>query len=436
MPDISKITLPSGSVYDIKDAQAREDIEEIKDAIAGGVTFMGETTTPLTDGATTNPITINDKSVTAIKGYLVVYNSKEFVFDGTQWIEMGDLSVLGSLAYKDSASGSYTPAGTVSKPTFTGSQSNVTITAADNASGNYQPKGTVSKPTFTGSSTTSTGKFTPEGSISVSASGTTNKTATVSPAGSGEATYTPAGSVSQPTFTGNALTSTGNFTPEGGVSVSTATTENKTATVSKAASGTATYTPEGSVSAPTISVATAGSTTTVNSITDVGTLPVLTTTVVNENLTIGFTQGTLPTKGANQTVKTGDAAYSASAPTFTGTGARLVTGNIAVPKTYTASFTGTQGGVSVTGTPSGTVSKPSFTGTGARLVTGNIPVPNAFSGTFTGTEGDVSVTGTPAGDVSQPTFTGTKAQLSGTTTAAGSVSQPTFTGTAATVEVS
>ena len=73
MPDISKITLPSGSVYDIKDAQAREDIEEIKDAIAGGVTFMGETTTPLTDGATTNPITINDKSVTAIKGYLVVY---------------------------------------------------------------------------------------------------------------------------------------------------------------------------------------------------------------------------------------------------------------------------------------------------------------------------------------------------------------------------
>lgn len=339
MADISKITLPSGTTYDLKDAQAREDIEELKDAIAGGVTFMGETTTALTDGATTNPITINGNSVTAIKGYLVVYSSKEFVFDGTHWIEMGDLSVLGDLAYKDSASGSYTPAGTVSKPTFTGSQSNVTITAADNASGNYQPKGTVS----------------------------------------------------QPTFTGSALTSSGAFTPEGSVSVSTASTENKTTTVSKT-TGTATYTPEGSVSAPTISVATAGATTTVNSITDVGTLPTFTATVANENLTLGFTQGTLPTKGANQTVKTGDAAYSAS--------------------------------------------QPSFTGTGARLVTGNIPVPKTFSASFTGTEGDVSVTGTPAGTVSQPTFTGTKAQISGTTTAVGSVSQPTFSGTAATIQVS
>ena len=340
MADISKITLPSGTTYDLKDAQAREDIEEIRDAIAGGVTFMGETTTALTDGATTNPITINGNSVTAIKGYLVVYNSKEFVFDGTHWIEMGDLSVLGALAYKDSASGSYTPAGTVSQPTFTGSSSNVTVTTADNASGNYQPKGTVSQPTFSGSS----------------------------------------------------LTSTGNFTPAGSVSVATATTENKTAAVSPAASGTATYTPAGSVSAPTITVATAGSTATVNSITDVGTLPTFSATVANENLTLGFTQGTLPTKGANQIVKTGDAAYSASQPSFTGTGVRLVTGNIAVPKTFT--------------------------------------------GSFTGTEGEVSVSGTPAGTVSQPTFTGTKTQISGTVTPNGSVSQPTFTGTAATIQVS
>lgn len=338
MADISKITLPNGNTYDLKDAYARGEIEDIKQAISGGVTFMGETTTALTDGATTNPITINGSSVTCLKGYLVVYESKEFVFDGTKWIEMGDLSVLGDLAYKDSASATYTPAGTVSQPTFTGSQSAVTITASDNTSGNYQPKGTVSQPTFTGSSTTSSGKFTPEGSVSVTTNATTNKTATVS-----------------------------------------------------TTTGTATYTPAGSVSAPTISVATAGSTTTVNSITAVGTLPELTTTVANENLTIGFSQGTLPTKGANTTVKTGDASYSASQPSFTGTGVRLVTGNIAVPNTYTA--------------------------------------------TFTGTEGDVSVSGTPSGTVSQPTFTGTKAQLSGTTTAAGSVSQPTFSGTQATITV-
>ena len=340
IPEISKITLPSGTVYNIKDQGARDLIEDIQTSITGAMSYVGVTTTALTDGATTNPIAIDGNSYTAKSGDVTIYSEKEFIFNGTKWNEFGSTGSLKALAFKDTASTSYTPAGTVSKPTFTGSQSSVTITAADNTSGNYQPKGTVSKPTFTGTATTSTGKFTPEGSVSVSATATANKTATVS----------------------------------------------------KASSGTATYTPEGSVSAPTISVSTAGATTTVNSITDVGTLPVLTTTVANENLTIGFSQGTLPTKGANQTVKTGDAAYSASAPTFTGTG--------------------------------------------ARLVTGNIPVPSTFSGTFTGTEGDVSVTGTPAGSVSQPTFTGTKAQLSGTTTAAGSVSQPTFTGTASTIEVS
>lgn len=335
MADISKITLPSGSVYNIKDEQARNDIAAIQSAISGGVTFMGETTTVLTDGATASSITINNATVTAVKGYLVVYSSKEFVYDGSKWIEMGDLSILGALAYQGTASADYTPAGTISTPTFTGTSSAVTITATDNTSGNYQPKGTVSQPTFTGSSTTMTGTFTPGGSVSL-------------------------------------------------------TNSNQTATVSKASSGTATYTPEGSVSAPTISVATAGSTTTVNSITAVGTLPDFGATVSNENLTLSWSAGTLPTKGSNTTVKTGDAAYSASQPTFTGTGARLVTGNISVPS----------------------------------------------SASFTGTEGNISVTGTPNGSVSQPTFTGTKAQLSGTTTATGNVSQPTFTGTQATITVS
>ena len=92
--------------------------------------------------------------------------------------------------------------------------------------------------------------------------------------------------------------------------------------------------------------------------------------------------------------------------------------------------------MSVTGTPSGTVTQPTFSGTGVRLVTGNIAVPNTYTATFTGTEDEVSVTGTPSGTVSQPTFTGTKTQLSGTTTAAGTVSQPTFTGTQATITVS
>ena len=279
MADISKITLPSGSVYNFKDEQARNDIEAIQGAIAGGVTFMGQTTTELTDGSTATSIVINGKTITAVKGYLVVYNSKEFVFDGTEWIELGDLSLIGDLGWKDSAS----------------------------------------------------------------------------------ATYTPTGSVSQPTFTGDSLTSTGTFTPSGTINF---TNTNKTATVSET-TGTATYTPGGSVSAPTISVATAGSTTTVNSITAVGSLPSLTATVANENLTLTWDAGTLPTKGSNTTVKTSDATYTASAPSFTGTGARLVTENISVPSS--ATFAGDSGSIEVSGTPSGSVSQPTFTGTQATI---------------------------------------------------------------------
>ena len=339
MADISQVTLLDGNTYNIKDAAARQSISDIQTSISGGVRLVGETTTVLTEGATAKPIKINNVDYNQINGDLVYYGKKEFLWNGTIWTEMGDLSSLGALGTKDSATANYKPQGTVSQPTFTGTASAVTITTADSASGNYQPKGSVSKPTFTGSTSTATGKFTPSGTVSVSTNTTANQTATVAPASSGTVTYTPAGSVA----------------------------------------------------APTISVKTAGGTTTVNSITAVGTLPELTTTVSGEVLTIAFNKGTLPTKGANTTVKTGDAAYEATAPAFTGTGVRLVTGNISVPSSYTASFTGT--------------------------------------------EDDVNVSGTPNGSVSQPSFTGTKAQISGSVTPSGTVSQPTFTGTQTTITV-
>lgn len=332
MADISKITLPSGSVYNIKDAQARSDIEDIRSAIAGGVTFMGETTTALADGSTTTSIIINGETVTAAKGYLVVYQSKEFVFDGTKWIEMGDLSVLGSLAYKN------------------------------NASGNFTPSGNVSQPTFSGNELTSTGNFTPAGGVTLNSAGSTS---------TGAISYISA--IGTKSFSGTAATIKPKVTAAGTVAITKGT-------------GTANYTPEGSVAAPTISVKTAGSTTTVNSITAVGTLPTLTTTVANENLTIGFNAGTLPTKGANTTVKTGDAAYQATAPAFTGTGAELK-----------ATFTGTEVEGSASYTPAGSVTVNSTT--------------SYLTGSFSGTQGSVSVKGTPSGTVTKPTFSGTQGSV-------------------------
>ena len=343
MADISVIQLPSGSSYNIKDAWARQAIE----GLGNPTHFLGASSTAITDGGTQKP-TINNVEVTPNAGDIVVYNNGEFIWSGTTWIELGDLSGLGDLAYKDSASGSITPTGTVSKPTFTGSSSNVTITAADNTSGNYQPKGTVSKPTFSGTAATI----------------------------SSSATYTPAGSVS--------LTKT-----------------NKTTTVSAASSGTTTYTPGGTVGTPTISVKTAGSTTTIKNptsktvVTDMSVAEPSATaasgalayySVSGETLTL---KQIVETTGASistsdVTVKNGDAAYQSSQPSWTGTAVRLVTGNISTADS--ASFSGTEATISSSAsyTPAGGVSQPTFTGTKAQL----------------------SGTTTAAGSVSQHTFTG------------------------------
>ena len=127
-----------------------------------------------------------------------------------------------------------------------------------------------------------------------------------------------------------------------GTTAGTVNVTKNTVTISKAASGTATYTPEGSVAAPTISVATAGSTTTIKNptsktvVTDMSIANPSSTTATGE-LVYCSVSGTklsfkkfVETTGdsittTNVTVKNGDASYSATAPKFTGTGARLVT---------------------------------------------------------------------------------------------------------------
>lgn len=367
MADISQITLPSGSTYQIKDAQARQDIETLTGSLSGALHFLGVTTSDIADGSETNPIAIDSKNVTAVAGDIAIKGDKEFVFSeiDNKWHEFGDLGSLGALAFKSSATGSFTPAGSVSQPTFTGTKkTGLTVSPAASGNATYTPAGTVSQPTFTGTAGTASATYTPAGSVTVKAGNSSN--------------YTPAGTVTQPTFSGTAAT----------IAVSGGT-------------GTTTYTPAGSVSKPNITVT--PSTTIVNSITAVGTLPTLTTTVSNENLTIGFSQGTLPTKGSNTTVMTGASAALAATPTFTGTGTRL-----------TASYT-----------PAGTVSQPTFSGT-----------QTALSGTFSGTEATVESSYTPTGTVSQPTFTGTgKRLVVEDYTPAGTISKPTFTGSAGTVTV-
>jgi len=315
-------------------------------------------------------------------GDLYFYGTSEFVWgDDSKWHELGDLTTLGQLAYADTASVSYTPAGSV---TFT--NDNVTATVAPAASGDAT--------------------YTPAGSVTLT---TSSVTKTVAPAASGDATYTPAGSV---TFTNGNVTATvstetvteqnpATYTPAG--SVTLGTEEARTPSVS-ASDGTPTdntFQVSGSVAAPSVSVATAGSTgtfatgiTTAAPGTDApaNSIKYFNYDSANEVLSlfqIGY---------STDTAKTGDAAYAADAPAFTGnyvklangsikvpttasfsgTGAKLVTGNISVPQS--AAFSGT--GARLVTDDFDIPTSASFSGTGARLETGNISVPQsaAFSG--------------------------------------------------------
>lgn len=285
MADISKITLPNGNTYNIKDAEARAAIE----AFSGGnaVVFMGVSSTPLTDGGTENP-TIDSTAITdKAAGQLYFYNTQEYIWGkDNKWHELGSLDSLGALAYKNTVkydkatSVSYTNTNSTKTINLTGTSSAVTITATDNTNGNYQPKGTISQPTFS------------NGTIS------------------GSTTITADGTVSKPTFTGTKISGQ---------------------TVSAATSGTATYTPGGTVGTPTISIRTAGSTTTIKNPTSatvaktvVAAAPGATApsnnltyySVTDETLSLyqlGYTTGASITT-SNVTVKNGDAEYQSTQP--------------------------------------------------------------------------------------------------------------------------
>ena len=140
---VGTVQTPDGQTHYYKDAEARaaitaieervdlaeEDIETLKEAVKGGTHFVGKTTSQLVDRCTTNPIAVvtasGTKQVTAKAGDFTVMERTvgsgtvgiEFLFDGSCWTELGSTGTLGTLAYKDSASGTVKPTGTVTKPT-------------------------------------------------------------------------------------------------------------------------------------------------------------------------------------------------------------------------------------------------------------------------------------------------------------------------------
>lgn len=187
MADISKIRLPgSETTYDIKDAVARDAIAHInsfdyvlsKDAATtpAGVTWDD-------DGTTITGI-LTASANTLSKIYLVPStNGTHDVFDeyitintGTEsvpaysWEMFGNTDVrlddLGALAFANTASASYTPAGTIGVGSGTANYTPAGTIGVGDGTANYTPAGTIS------ADTTGTTNYTPEGSVTVTATDT------------------------------------------------------------------------------------------------------------------------------------------------------------------------------------------------------------------------------------------------------------------------
>ena len=166
------------NTYYIKDAEARAAIDDLASKASAGLQWKGIASaagdTTFADNITTNPVTVNGTSFTAVANDVVAQDGKEFVFNGTAWQEFGSTGSLGSLADQDTATGSFTPLGSITTETFTGSSTTFDGTFTPNLQGAMTASvsgETVTFSTVTGQSQAIEASGTPLGSVDVSWAG-------------------------------------------------------------------------------------------------------------------------------------------------------------------------------------------------------------------------------------------------------------------------
>lgn len=169
LPELATITLPSGTVYRLIDEQLRA----LVDTLTSATVYLGTTTTAISDGSTVNTVVIGEETVTAKAGNIVQYGNSEFIWSDIEgkWRELGSTGSLKALAFKDSATASYKPDGTVSQPSFTGKAATLAVKT--------KAVGTVAISKGTG-----TANYTPQGTVSAPAVSVAVNTASVKPFGS------------------------------------------------------------------------------------------------------------------------------------------------------------------------------------------------------------------------------------------------------------
>lgn len=212
-PTMYEVTLPSGNSYYIEDNEVRAwigdgstsgaekrltDVETEVAKLSNATHWLGVTTTSLTDGSTTNPITINGQSVTAVSGDIVQdSNGNEYIFNGTAWQALGSsVGTLKAFAYADTGTVTITPAGTNGSSSVSGTCS-------------VTPDGSVSGTAVT-LTTTSVGSVTNAGSMPTYtvSSGVLTIGAGSVPTVSSVTVADGVDTVTDPTFTGSASSGT------------------------------------------------------------------------------------------------------------------------------------------------------------------------------------------------------------------------------------
>lgn len=387
--NISKITLPNGETYDIKDAVARA-------TMSGAIIIRGTTTTALTDESTTNPITIDGDSYTAVANDAVFYGKKEFVFDGTKWHEFGDMSGIGNMGKVDQGTVTITPKGSnaASSVTFTAHSKTSVLTSATT--------GTVPK-------TVATTKY-----LTASASGTA-----VSVGTSGSA-LTGLGTADTDTFVKSYPGASSKLATTTVIGVGSTTT-----TASKATAGTAVAVAKAGTAA-TVASGSLGTETSTRS----ANTPMWGATVTNETLSFTFkpmattsvtpavsngnitpytfTDVTVPVKDAKATtVATGSLASSGSGGSvLTGLGtavtASAVTGYSA-PTSDTFAKT-----IKVTAQPKVTLTSSDTTSTGAIAYVASVGTSGTDAVTFSSSTKVDAITALGTATAAAQVFTGTK----------------------------
>lgn len=414
-PTIKEVTLPSGNTYYLKDEDVRNwigtgsstgaeyRISELEDAVAAlsnATHWLGITTTTLTDGSTTNPITINGESVTAVSGDIVQDSHDiEFIFNGTAWQQFGaSIGTLKAFAFVDTGTVTITPAGTnaSSAVTFSGGETDTVL-------------GTST--TFTNASSAVTFSGGTDDTVLGTSTTFTNSTSAVTFSGGTDDSVLGADT----TFTNS--TSSVSFSGGTDDSVLGADTTFTAADSAVSFSGQS----DGKLV-----------TTSVPNVTSVGTAASWSATVSNENLTFAWTADTVPTLGTAITAATGAIASD-------GTGDTVVT----------AVGTGTAAAQTITVGSNDTVTAVTDIGTAtaaAQTITvGSNDEVTAITGIGTGTaaaqtitvgENDqvTAITGIGTGTAAAQVITvGTNDNVKAVTDiGTGTAAAQTFTGTAAT----